>query len=134
MARGKAPMTAEDQAGRRFPKRLYRAGRSPIPASTWPTNGPSWPGSRTSLTLLAAGVPLQAPDPPIAETLRLSSALVLVPLGLLAPVQGWIGWVTPERALRSSRPLPSLPLRLRPVLAVGTTVAGVLVLIGLALR
>jgi putative membrane protein len=84
------------------------------------------------LALLAAGVALEALDLPIAESLRLSSALVLVVLGLLAPVQAWMGWVTTERALRSSRPLPSP--RLGPVVALGTTVAGALVLIGLVLR
>ncbi len=87
---------------------------------------------RTSLALLAVGVALEALDLPIAEGLRLAGALVLVVLGLLAPVQAWFGWLAVKRALRQYRPLPSPLLGL--VTAVGTAVAGVLLLIGLLLR
>ncbi|MCO7218452.1 DUF202 domain-containing protein [Klenkia sp. PcliD-1-E] len=87
---------------------------------------------RTSLALLAAGVALEALDLPIAEGLRLASALVFIALGLLAPVQAWWGWVTTERAMRTSRPLP--PPRLGLPVAVGVVLAGLLVLVGLLLR
>ncbi len=87
---------------------------------------------RTSLALSAAGVPLHAVDLPVAPGLRSASALVLITLGLLAPVQGWCGCATTERRLRQSRPLPA-PV-LNPVLAVGIVVAGLLLLIELLLR
>jgi putative membrane protein len=87
---------------------------------------------RTALALSAAGVALEALELPIAPGLRLTSALVLIALGLVSPLLSWWGWARTERALRLRRPLPSAPLG--PVLAVGTTVAAALVLVGLALE
>ncbi|WP_448624427.1 YidH family protein [Geodermatophilus sp. URMC 64] len=87
---------------------------------------------RTSLALSAAGVALEALDLPVAPGLRLACALVLVGLGILAPVQAWTGWTATERAMRKGRPLPS-PL-LSPLIAVGTLAAGVLLLLGFLLR
>jgi putative membrane protein len=87
---------------------------------------------RTSLALLASGVGLDVVALPVAEALRLACALVLIILGLLAPVQAWRGWSVTERALRESRPLPSP--RLSPVMAAGTVGVGVLLLLALLLR
>ena len=117
---------------RRFPRRVYAAGGEPDPRFSLANERTFLAWMRTSLALLAAGVALEALDLPIAEELRLASALVFVVLGLLAPVQAWTGWVATERALRQSRPLPSPRLGL--LTAVGTTGAGMLVLIGLVLR
>jgi putative membrane protein len=87
---------------------------------------------RTALALSAAGVALEALRVPIAPGLRLASALVLIALGVLAPVQAWLGWTATERALRLGRPLP--PPRMGPVLAAGALVAGALLFLGLLLR
>jgi len=77
-------------------------------------------------------VALEALDLPITDGLRLSSALLFIGLGLLAPVQAWAGWMTTERALRQSRPLPSPRFGL--VTASGTSIGGLLVLVGLLVR
>ena len=123
---------SEVREDRRFPRRVYAAGQEPDPRFSLANERTFLAWMRTSLALLAAGVALEALDLPIAEGLRLASALVFVALGILAPVQAWTGWVSTERAMRESRPLPSPRLGL--LTAVGTTVAGVLVLIGLVLR
>ena len=47
------------------------------------------------------------------------------------PVVAWAGWGATERTLRRSEPLPSS--RVAPVLAVGTSAVGVLVVLGLVL-
>ncbi|MQA33157.1 YidH family protein [Modestobacter roseus] len=120
------------RADRRFPRRLYATGEEPDPRFSLANERTFLAWMRTSLALLAAGVALEALDLPIAEGVRLASALVFIVLGLLAPVQAWLGWVATERAMRQSRPLPSPRLGL--LTAVGVTVAGLLVLIGLVLR
>ena len=122
----------EGRDDRRFPRRAYAVGQEPDPRFSLANERTFLAWMRTSLALLAAGVALEALDLPIAEGLRLASALVFVALGILAPVQAWTGWVSTERAMRESRPLPAPRLGL--LTAVGTTVAGVLVLIGLVLR
>jgi len=116
----------------RFPARVYRVGAEPDPRFSLANERTFLAWIRTSLALLAAGVALEALDLPIAEGVRLASALVFIVLGLLAPVQAWLGWMATERALRQSRPLPSP--RLAPLTALGIVVAGALVLIGLVLR
>ncbi|MGY1839431.1 MULTISPECIES: YidH family protein [unclassified Modestobacter] len=117
---------------RRFPRRVYGAGDEPDPRFSLANERTFLAWIRTSLALLAAGVALEALDLPIAEDIRLASALVFIVLGLLAPVQAWFGWMATERAMRQSRPLPSPRLGL--LTALGVTVAGLLVLIGLFLR
>ncbi|WP_331253770.1 YidH family protein [Modestobacter sp. VKM Ac-2984] len=117
---------------RRFPMRVYGAGREPDPRFSLANERTFLAWIRTSLALVAAGVALEALELPIAEGLRLASALVFIVLGLLAPAQAWLGWAATERAMRQGRPLPAP--RLGVVLAGGTTVAGLLVLAGLLLR
>ncbi|MCZ2818097.1 DUF202 domain-containing protein [Modestobacter sp. VKM Ac-2984] len=112
--------------------RVYGAGREPDPRFSLANERTFLAWIRTSLALVAAGVALEALELPIAEGLRLASALVFIVLGLLAPAQAWLGWAATERAMRQGRPLPAP--RLGVVLAGGTTVAGLLVLAGLLLR
>ncbi|MGY1710804.1 YidH family protein [Geodermatophilus sp. SYSU D00758] len=125
-------MPSPQRRDRRFPRRVYGVGEEPDPRFSLANERTFLAWMRTSLAFLAAGVALEALDLPIAEGLRLASALVFVALGLLVPVQAWAGWVATERALRLGRPLPSPPLGV--VTAVGTAVAGTLVLAGLLLR
>lgn len=132
MDEGVEDVPDEAPADRRFPRRVYRAGWEPDPRFSLANERTFLAWIRTSLALVAAGVALEALDLPIAEDLRLASALVFIVLGLLAPAQAWLGWMATERALRQGHPLPAPRLSL--VLAVGTTVAGLLVLIGLLLR
>ena len=116
----------------RFPRWVYGVGDEPDARFTLANERTFLAWMRTSLAFTAAGVALEALEVPIPATIRLICALVLVALGLLVPVQAWFGWATTERAMRCARPLP--PPRLAPVLAVGTTLVGVLVLVGLLLR
>jgi putative membrane protein len=60
------------------------------------------------------------------------AALLLISRGILAPVQAWWGWAATEKALRWGRPLPSP--RLGPVIAAGTLVVGVLLLVAFLVR
>jgi putative membrane protein len=116
----------------RFPRSVFGVGEEPDPRFSMANERTFLAWIRTSLALSAAGVALEALDVPVAGGLRMACALLLVCLGVLAPVQAWWGWAATERAMRCRRPLPS-PL-LSPLLAVGTLVAGVLLLLGLLLR
>ncbi|WP_138734220.1 YidH family protein [Modestobacter excelsi] len=125
-------MTSTGAPGRaRFPRSVYGVGEEPDPRFSLANERTFLAWIRTSLALSAAGVALEALDVPVARGLRLACALLLVCLGVLAPVQAWWGWAASERAMRCRRPLPS-PL-LSPLIAVGTLVAGVLLLLGLLL-
>jgi inner membrane protein YidH len=117
---------------RRFPRSVYGVGEEPDPRFSLANERTFLAWIRTSLALSAAGVALEAVDVPIAGGLRLACTLLLVGLGVLAPVQAWWGWAASERAVRCRRPLPS-PL-LSPLIAAGTLAAGVLLLLGLLLR
>ncbi len=125
-------MPSVEGADRRFPRRLYGVGNEPDPRFSLANERTFLAWMRTALAFIAAGVALEALELPIDEDLRFASALVFLVLGLLAPLQAWLGWLATERALRHSQALPSPPLGL--LTAIGTTLAGVLVLVGLFLR
>ena len=84
---------------------------------------------RTSLALLAGGIALEALSSPAQPGFRLGAALVLITLGLIAIVQGWISWARTERSRRIGAALPGLSIGV--VFVGGIVVAGVLVVIGL---
>jgi putative membrane protein len=125
-------MTVSGTTPRRFPRSVYGVGEEPDPRFSLANERTFLAWIRTSLAFAAAGVALEALDLPIAPGLRLACALLLVGLGILAPVQAWTGWTATERAVRCGRPLPS-PV-LSPVIAAGTLVAGVLLVLGFLLR
>ena len=113
----------------RFPRWVFDAGDEPDARFTLANERTFLAWIRTSLALSAAGVALVAVELPVAPGFRTASALVLVGLGVLAPVLAWFRWAALERGIRLARPLPA-PL-LGPVLAVGITLASLLVLVGL---
>ena len=125
-------MATRDRPDRRFPARVYGVGEEPDPRFSLANERTFLAWIRTSLALMAAGVALEALDLPISDGVRLAGALVLIALGVLAPVQAWLGWMTTERQLRRGRPLPAPRLGL--LLAIGTAAAGVLVVFGLLVR
>ncbi|MFW7413622.1 YidH family protein [Demequina sp. SO4-18] len=121
-------MAARDLS-RRFPKRVYGVGDEPDPRFSLANERTYLAWTRTSLTLFAAGVALEALDVPINADLRLWSAGLFVVLGVLAAVEGLLGWLRTERALRMRTPLsgPSIA----PILTVGMIVGVALVAVGL---
>ena len=112
----------------RFPRWVFGAGDEPDARFSLANERTFLAWIRTSLALSAAGVALEAIDLPVTPGLRYASALLLVCLGVLAPVLAWLRWAALERGIRLARPLPA-PL-LGPVLAVGITVASLLLLVG----
>lgn len=116
---------------RRFPRSVYGRGDEPDARFSLANERTFLAWLRTSLALLAAGVALEALDLPLQPGLRLAAAVLLVALGVLAPMQAWGGWARTERALRERRPLPS-PTLAGP-LAAGMLIAGILVLLGIVL-
>jgi len=86
---------------------------------------------RTALALLASGVALEALDLPVEPHLRFTAALVLVVVGVVAPVLAWVGWARAERAVRLQVPLPA-PSSFG-LLVVGVVLAGALVLVGMVI-
>ena len=112
----------------RFPRWVYGAGEEPDASFSLANERTFLAWIRTSLALSAAGVALEAVDLPVTPGLRSASALLLVCLGVLAPALAWLRWAALERGRRLAQPLPA-PL-LGPVLAVGITVASLLLLVG----
>ena len=117
---------------RRRPHWVYDVGQEPDPRYTLANERTFLAWVRTGLALLAAGVAMESLQLPLQPGLRLAASLVLVVLGVLAPVQAWRGWRRDERAMRLSEPLAAPVLALP--LALGSSLAGVLVLLGLLLR
>jgi putative membrane protein len=115
----------------RFPRWVYGVGSEPDARFSLANERTFLAWVRTALALLASGVALEALDLPIQENLRFAAALVLVVVGLVAPVLAWLGWARAERAVRLQRPLPA-PSSFG-LLVVGVVLAGALVLVGMVL-
>lgn len=124
-------MSAGGQADRRYPKRVYGVGSEPDARFTLANERTFLAWIRTSLALIAAGVALEAFNLPIATGFRLSASLLLIALGVLAPIQAWFGWMTIERSLRKGQPLPA-PHLAGPI-GIGVALAGVLLATGILL-
>ncbi|MDF9714680.1 DUF202 domain-containing protein [Nocardioides sp. ChNu-153] len=116
-------------ADRRWPRQVYGAGTEPDPRFTLANERTFLAWIRTALALVAAGVAVDAVDLGLAEEVRLPLAVVLVGLGVVCALGGWVRWGRVERALRRSAPLPGSPLGA--LLALGVLVAAVLVLVSL---
>lgn len=115
--------------GRRFPRSVFAHGDEPDVRFTLANERTFLAWIRTSLALLAAGIALEALDLPVQRGLGLAASLIFLALGTLLPLQAWWSWVRVEQSLRLGRALPSP--RMAAPLALGTLVAGVLVLVGL---
>jgi len=125
-------VTSSDRERRRFPQKVYGVGSEPDARFTLANERTFLAWIRTSLALIAAGIALEAFVLPIAPGLRLGASLLLIVLGILAPLQAWFGWMSVERALRLSRALPT-PSLAGPI-GIGVAVAGILLGIGLLLQ
>ena len=115
----------------RFPSSVYGRGEEPDPRFSLANERTFLAWVRTALALFAAGVALEALEVPIQPGFRVAAAAVFVLLGLLAAVQGWVGWMSTERSLREQRALPGP--RLGVGLVAGILVAVVLIVIGFVL-
>jgi putative membrane protein len=62
---------------------------------------------RTALSLVAAGVAVDAFDLGMGAWLQRALAVLLVALGLASAVASWSRWARSERAIRRGEPLPS---------------------------
>lgn len=124
-------MTPPDRERRRFPQKVYGVGSEPDARFTLANERTFLAWIRTSLALIAAGVALEAFVLPIAPGLRLGASLLLIGLGVLAPLQAWFGWMSVEKALRLGRALPT-PSLAGPI-GIGVAAAGILLGIGLLL-
>jgi putative membrane protein len=116
----------------RFPRSVYARGSEPDARFTLANERTFLAWIRTGLALMAAGVALEALGLPLQPSLRLAASVVLLVLGIAVSALAYLEWARTERALRLGGPLPSSPVLA--VLAVGATLAGVLVLLALALR
>ena len=110
---------------------MYLAGHEPDARFSLANERTFLAWVRTSLALMAAGLAVEALRVPIAPSVRLIVAVLLVLAGIGAVAQAWVGWTTTERALRTRAPLPSAGLKLSLVLSL--MMVGVGVTIGLLL-
>ncbi len=127
-----APSIPSPGPDRRFPRAVFRRGTEPDARFSLANERTFLAWIRTALALLAGGVALEALELPVEPQWRLAASILLITLGIVAPVQAWVGWARAERALRQRLPLPA-PVMSGP-LAIGVLLAGALVLIGLLLR
>jgi putative membrane protein len=116
---------------RRFPTRVYRHGTEPDPRFSLANERTFLAWIRTALALIAGGVALEALGLALHPGLRLAASIALITIGMMTPLQAWIGWMRTERALRLDIPLPSAPLALPLVL--GVLAVGVLIVLGILL-
>lgn len=116
---------------RRFPHSVYSVGSEPDARFSLANERTFLAWIRTSLALLAAGVALETLSLELEPRLRLMASILLIIVGILTPVQAWVGWTRTERALRLNTPLPSASLALP--LGGAVILVGVLVLLGVLL-
>jgi putative membrane protein len=116
----------------RFPRRVYDLGTEPDPRLTLANERTFLAWIRTALALIAGGVALEALGLPLQPNLRLSASILLLGLGLMAPLLAWHTWGATETALRQNTPLPSSRLALP--MAIGVTAVAALVVLGIFLR
>ncbi|MDT9594861.1 DUF202 domain-containing protein [Nocardioides zeae] len=113
----------------RRPRWVYAEGTEPDPRFTLANERTFLAWIRTSLALVAAGVAVDVVDLGITGGSRRALAAGLVALGVVCALGAWVRWARVERALRSSRPLPSSPLSV--LVAVALPVLAVLLLVAL---
>ena len=113
--------------------RLRAHGTDPDPRFTFANERTFLAWIRTSLTLLAAGIGLEAfVGDTVAPGLRRAVAAVLLVLGAVLALTAVLRWVRSERALREGRSLPGLAVA--PVLAGAVALCGLALLVGVLLR
>lgn len=105
-------MTDSAPRDRRWPRRVYGVGSEPDPRFSFANERTFLAWIRTGLGFVTAGVAVAAVAK-LNHALGLEvrvAALVLVFCGLVCGVAAMAQWVSNERAIRLSRPLPSSPV------------------------
>lgn len=110
----------------RWPRWVYADGSDPDYRFSFANERTFLAWIRTALALLAAGVALDVVDLTMTDTTQRWLAVLLVVLGLACAALAWLRWALAERAMRSSRPLPSFGFA--SLLTLGLVVAAVIVL------
>jgi putative membrane protein len=116
-------MTSDEH---RFPRSVYDGGEDPDARFSMANERTFLAWVRTSLAFVAGGLAVEALQPPIARSLRLVVAVLLLLAGLAAAAQAWRGWARTERAMRHHAPLPSSGLKLPIVVILGIVALAVL--------
>ncbi|CAI9404944.1 MULTISPECIES: YidH family protein [Aestuariimicrobium] len=114
---------------KRFPTRVYSHGSEPDARFSLANERTFLAWVSTGLALVSVGVGLEAFGLSLQHGFRLATSALLVCLGIATTVHAWFNWMRVESSMRDHRPLPSMANGL--VLAIGLSVAGVLVLIGI---
>jgi putative membrane protein len=120
-----------DAVSRRWPPAVYESGSEPDPRFSFANERTFLSWIRTALSLLAAGVAVQALSAPIEHHLRSAACIVLIALSFVSSIQAWVGWLRSERAMRKGEPLPAA--RAAPVLTAGLALVSLLIVAGLLL-
>lgn len=113
---------------RRFPAAVFGSGDEPDPRFTLANERTFLAWVRTGLALSLTGVALEALDAAIEPGIRLVAALIFIGLGAVCTVHAWVSWATTESAMRAALPLPGMAMGA--IVAAGSTVAIVLVIVG----
>lgn len=120
-------MSGEERS--RWPNSVYGAGTEPDPRFSLANERTLLAWIRTALGLVGGGVVIDAVDLDVADATHRVIAAMLVVLGALAAVGGWLRWASSERSLRMGKPLPGLSLAA--VVVAGLVVVCVAVLVAI---
>jgi len=120
-------MSGEERS--RWPGSVYGSGTEPDPRFSMANERTLLAWIRTALGLVGGGVIIDAVDLDVADATQRVIAAVLVVLGALSAVGGWLRWASAERSLRVGKPLPGLSLAA--VVVAGLVVVCVAVLVAI---
>lgn len=116
---------------KRWPKSVYGVGEEPDARFSMANERTLLAALRTSLAFMAAGVALHIATKSTGERIWSYIAMGVVIVGLIAAGAAFPRWAKSERALRTNQPLP--PASPAILLAVGLVVAGIVLLVGVAI-
>lgn len=91
----------------RWPGFVYSEGEEPDYRFSFANERTFLAWIRTALALLAAGVALDIVELSVGSTVQHTMAVLLIVLGLVCAVLGWVRWALAERSMRRGQPLPS---------------------------
>jgi putative membrane protein len=114
-------------ATNRWPTWVYNTGEEPDYRFSFANERTFLAWIRTSLSLIAAGVALDAFKPSIPELFQRLVAAILVGLGLVCALSSWVRWARSQRAIRRHAALPSSSLTA--LLSAGIVVTALAVLV-----